>query len=707
MLFSAVKKLRIRTQIILILALPMVGMIWFAANAMVDRWQTASRMATLEGLAQYSSRVGEVVHALQRERGATALFIGSRGQAQGEAMLEERRGTDSAMRGLLAYAAASDVTSTDSGFRALYEAATRELSRIDQLRESISSQRTTGPESFSYYSATIGALLDSVRYTTGISTDTDVAVRIDAYVNYMLAKERAGQERGNGAGGIAAGRFTAATYQQFLQIIADQETYFRLFRGQAQPELISLHDRTVTGRASNETARIRGLIREGGLSGELAGTEGSYWFDMTTERIDQMKEVEDQIAAELIATVGSLRQESQNVLMFNAILTATTVFGAALMAIFLIRMITGGLNAAVSTADQLAKGDFTRTITVDAGGEIGQLQRAMLKMQEQLIETIGQVTLVVENVASGAQAMSATSEQLSQGSTEQAAAAEQASASMEEMSANIRQSADNAAQTEKIASQSAREAEDSGKAVDEAVAAMRTIAEKINIIQEIARQTDLLALNAAVEAARAGQHGKGFAVVASEVRKLAERSQEAAGEISGLSGKTVEVSQRAGEMLRSLVPSIQRTADLVQEISAASREQNVGAEQINEAIRELDAVIQQNAAASTEASSVAESLASQSEQLRGAISFFHLGDAAAKARPSRKTTEPRGTGFGSTGDKKATQDLPDRMPGTAVRQRRIVAKAKPQDRTKEKSSYNGVTLDMGQDDISDADFERY
>jgi methyl-accepting chemotaxis protein len=192
------------------------------------------------------------------------------------------------------------------------------------------------------------------------------------------------------------------------------------------------------------------------------------------------------------------------------------------------------------------------------------------------------------------------------------------------MAANIKQTADNAAQTEKIARQSSKDAEASGHAVAQAVAAMRTIAEKISIVQEIARQTDLLALNAAVEAARAGEHGKGFAVVASEVRKLAERSQAAAAEISALSGTTVQTATEAGEMLNKLVPDIQKTAELVSEISAACREQDIGATQINEAIQQLDKVIQQNAGASEEMSSTSEELAAQAEELQASIAFFRV-----------------------------------------------------------------------------------
>ncbi|MDR3535668.1 MAG: methyl-accepting chemotaxis protein [Acetobacteraceae bacterium] len=295
---------------------------------------------------------------------------------------------------------------------------------------------------------------------------------------------------------------------------------------------------------------------------------------------------------------------------------------------------TTNLRAAAALAEAIAGGDLT--VEATRRSDLDTLGIALGRMLEKLRGMVGEATSAAENVSGGSQQLSAGSQQLSQGATEQASSTEEASASMEQMAANVKQNADNAAQTEKIARQSAKSAEESGAAVGNAVVAMRTIADKITIVQEIARQTDLLALNAAVEAARAGEHGRGFAVVASEVRKLAERSQTAATEIGGLSIQTVKSAQEAGEMLTRLVPDIRRTAELVAEISAACREQDIGAEQINQAIQQLDKVTQQNASASEQMSATSEELAAQAAQLQSAIAYFRIEPGSvATVAPSR------------------------------------------------------------------------
>jgi methyl-accepting chemotaxis protein len=300
------------------------------------------------------------------------------------------------------------------------------------------------------------------------------------------------------------------------------------------------------------------------------------------------------------------------------------------------------MNEITVAAEQIAKGDLT--VTLKERSPEDKLMQALAAMVAGLTQTVGEIRTIAGEVASASQSISTASVQVSKGASAQAAAAEEASSSMEEMVSNIKQNADNAQQTDKIANKSAKDAQESGKSVIEAVAAMKEIANKISIIEEIARQTNLLALNAAIEAARAGEHGKGFAVVAAEVRKLAERSQKAAAEINQLSSTTLRVSEKSGEQLEKLVPDIQRTAELVQEISAASKEQDTGAEQINKALQQLEQVIQQNASAAEEMASTTEELTGQSEQLVSALAFFQTGDeedAGMRRKPARPVQAAR------------------------------------------------------------------
>jgi methyl-accepting chemotaxis protein len=341
---------------------------------------------------------------------------------------------------------------------------------------------------------------------------------------------------------------------------------------------------------------------------------------------------------------GRMEQEAeaQALKMFwtMTILTAVVVaLLAAITLVFAARM-KRALKQAVALTDTVANGDLRSQVDVRSSDEIGQVLSGLNHMITRLREVVGDVTSAAQNVAAGSEEMSTTAQHLSQGAVEQASSTEEVASSMEQMASSNNQNAASTEETEKMARKSAADARFSGNAVAKAVEAMQTIAEKIMVVQEIARQTDLLALNAAVEAARAGEHGRGFAVVAAEVRKLAERSQTAAGEISSLSSSTMRAAEEAGRMLAGLVPDIERTSSLVGQISNSTREQATGLSQVNMAIQQLDTVTQQNTSASEEMAATAEELASQAEQLQAAISFFKVAEnGVAAAKPMGRQAE--------------------------------------------------------------------
>jgi methyl-accepting chemotaxis protein len=402
-------------------------------------------------------------------------------------------------------------------------------------------------------------------------------------------------------------------------------------------------------------------------------------------------------------TVSSLSFSSTVMIVGLAVAVVFGIFTA----VFMTRGITRPIVKAVDVANQLSNGDLSVQIEVDSKDETGQLLAAMKNMVEKLRDIVGDVRTAADNVAAGSQEMSSTAEQMSQGATEQAASAEEVSSSIEQMSANIKQNADNAMQTEKIAVKSAEDAKGGGKAVSETVTAMKEIAGKISIIEEIARQTNLLALNAAIEAARAGEHGKGFAVVASEVRKLAERSQTAAAEISKLSTSSVAVAEQAGQMLLKIVPDIQKTADLVQEITSASNEQNTGASQIAKAVQQLDQVIQQNASASEEMASTSEELQSQAAQLQSTIAFFKIGNGEGSSARSSVTRARNQLKKAPKAGKAGIARLshPQIEEGRPVH-----AGAVSRGDGRAEESLRGITLSMGgsgRGDGEDEEFEKY
>ena len=405
---------------------------------------------------------------------------------------------------------------------------------------------------------------------------------------------------------------------------------------QGRPRWLKIQE--LAGKADAVDDKIRAFMISGATdqAERLSITEGRQIANELDAAVDELIKLSKQQLDEADASADASYASTSTIMIGVA---AGAVLIGLVAAFWISITISRGLQRATNAVRQVAEGDLTSTAEISTRDEIGEMLGHVNAMIERLRDVVADALSASDNVSSGSQELSASSETLSQGATEQASSAEEASASMEEMASNIKQNADNAAQTEKIARQSAKDAEASGEAVGRAVGAMRTIAEKISIVQEIARQTDLLALNAAVEAARAGEHGKGFAVVASEVRKLAERSQAAAAEISSLSGETVKVATDAGEMLNRLVPDIRKTAELISEISAACREQDIGAAQINEAIQQLDKVTQTNAGASEEMSATSEELAAQAEELQTSIAFFKVDSASAKATaPMRRST---------------------------------------------------------------------
>jgi methyl-accepting chemotaxis protein len=389
---------------------------------------------------------------------------------------------------------------------------------------------------------------------------------------------------------------------------------------------------------------------------DISLSEGEARFEKAREVLKALTELR---LKEAVHFDGQVQGVARRTTRWTVLVLVALAVGSTALGLFIGASLSRALTSVVAQAERAASGDLTARVAAGGRDEVGQMADALNRMLASFHELMTRMQQATHQTASVSRQLAAGSEQLSSGAGEQASSLEETSATLQQMGASITQNAENSRQMESMALRGAQDAETSGRAVKETVAAMRTIAEKISIVEEIAYQTNLLALNAAIEAARAADHGRGFAVVAAEVRKLAERSQRAAKEIGGLTGTSVKVAERAGEALTALVPAIRKTAELVQEVAAASREQAAGVTQMNKAMSQVDQVTQRNASASEELSSTAAELASQAEALQELMAFFRVGGPAA---PRPDGPAPPGAAMPAPAEDQAGRNGPARSP---------------------------------------------
>ncbi|MFY0681579.1 MAG: nitrate- and nitrite sensing domain-containing protein [Thalassovita sp.] len=617
----------LRMRLILMAAIPLIGVLYLAISNIVEERARLAGAEDIQQLAEFSGLTNTLLHQIQQERQATDVVLGSRGKTGLEELAALRQDADSALDALRSFQVSFDV----SGYGTVFSdhlAETEELFKgFEEHRQKVDNLKIKGIASNIFYSKVNSALLKTVAQVSSVSTNSEMARKVSAFESYMRAKEYAGQEQILGVAGLNRGRFAYSKYMGFVRIGIDQDTYLALFKGVASAELQAFEAETVTDEAIENVAKMRDSISRGGLIGDVGDTTSEGWSAQTSARIGMMQLVENHIAADLLTFGRDLQATAQKAMTMNVAivlgLLAISAVGIIVIARGILKQLGGEPAYALKIMRDIAEGDLTKDIKTregDGSSLLAGLNEMVLRMREMM----SSVNDTSSTVASGAKDIAKSSEQFAEGMTKQASSTEELSASVEEMVSSIAQLAENMSQTKEIADQSAGNAQKSGDAVARAVEAMETIADKILVVQEISRQTDLLALNAAVEAARAGEHGRGFAVVATEVRKLAENSQAAALEIADLSRQTVDASQEAGHMLAELVPDILKTADLVANSTSAVTEQSASAQQIGTAVNQIDGIAQQIAGASDGLSSTADNLTGQSQKLQDEIAFFQL-----------------------------------------------------------------------------------
>jgi methyl-accepting chemotaxis protein len=613
----------LRGRLLLLFGLLLVVTLYYLVTNLTGEWRGLRQSREVTAITQGGITVSAVVHELQKERGLSAGFIGSKGAKFVDELKKQRELTDSQQQALRKLVESGEIAALPANLRRTLDEGIANLGKLGEMRNRVSALQATGPESFGFYTSAIDRLLAMLNQATAAADQEEIARQLMAYRLFINAKEQAGRERATINGALAANvPLNVLLFQRLLTIVTAQEVYLADFRTLAGADALKKLEALFADKPAQETARMRSVAIEKAFEGNF-GIEPPLWFSTITAKIDAMKVLEDSLASGLQVTVKQFGEKS----MFGLASASLLGLFALVLAVsffLLLNSMLRRLHASVDIAGRLARGDLTVQVKADSQDEIGQLMASLENTTDKLSHTIGEVRTAADALMNAAGQVSATAQSLSQSSSHQAASVEETTASIEEMTASINQNSENASVTDKIAGKAAQQAVDGSRAVRDTVEAMQQIAAKIGIIDDIAYQTNLLALNAAIEAARAGDAGKGFAVVAAEVRKLAERSQVAAQEISQVAGSSVSLSEKAGQLLDAMVPSIKKTSDLVQEIAATSHEQASGVGQINGAMGQLNKATQMNASASEELAATAEEMNGQAAQLQDLMGFFKL-----------------------------------------------------------------------------------
>ncbi|MBF0310208.1 MAG: bacteriohemerythrin [Magnetococcales bacterium] len=622
---SFLSHLALRGKFLLLMIFPLLGLLWFSGQELTSRLHQARQGQAMEEMVALAVRLSAVVHEMQKERGLTAGFLGSSGKRFGPELSSQRELTDKQIKLLDTFQSgfAKERFPASLGHGLSEIGAT--LRRLSDIRRQADSQSGNPGETIGFYTGFNAAALELAGSLSSLSADVGLSAATAAYANFLQAKERTGLERALLNTTFAKGAFAPQALARLHQLIADQETYLKVFHGFATTAQIALLKEKMGDPAIAEVARMRQIALDKAVEGDF-GVEPNLWFTTITRKIERLFEVESRLSADIESRARTLRTASEQALWLSGSFIGSILLLTLLLSVLMLRIILrqlgGEPDQVMQQVEQVAKGDLSRRAEEGRTGIVA----AMGQMVHNLRTTIHTIMNIGELVIQESASISESSSLVSRGTSQQAAAIEETSAAMEQMTAAIANTAQNASRTEEIALKSAREAEKSGEVVAKAAQAMETIATRINVIEEIARQTNLLALNAAIEAARAGEHGKGFAVVAAEVRKLAERSQQAAGEINAISNSSIEVARQAAQMLGQLAPNIQETANLVREIALSSREQSQGISQVNTALQQMNEVVQLNASAAEGLSHSADRFAEQANKLEGVFSYFQLDE---------------------------------------------------------------------------------
>jgi methyl-accepting chemotaxis protein len=619
-----IERLSFNQKITTLVVFPVLGLLVLSAFAIASQYKAMSAADKVSELAVFSFHASALVHELQKERGMSAGFLGSKGQQFQRELSEQHQLTGRKLKALQDNLQGLSIL-TEQRIADPLQKVWGGLDRLAEIRKGVLGQSIPAAEAIGYYSDVNAQFLDIVSYLPQLSLDAMMSAQLSAYANFLKSKEQAGIERAVLSNTFAMDRFGPGMYERLIGLIAEQSTFMNVFLSFADPSARQFFQQTYQGQYVDETQRMRGVALKQGERGQF-GIDAKYWFSMQTGKIDLLKKIEDRLASLLFDNTSKLKTQAETFLTLIIGAVSALLFLALTLFLILRRDITRQLGGepyeVCGMAEKIADGRLMQHNDHELHHGIFAAMRMMESRLSGIIKTIHGCA---QQILDAAQETSSAAGSLSQSTCQQAASIDQTTASIDELRSSIEQNFSNAQTTEKISNGCAHLAEQGSQVVEQVVEAMEKISEKIGLIEDIAYQTNILALNASIEAARAGKHGLGFSVVASEVRKLAGRSHDSALEIRNLINASEQITKNAEQLFNTMLPDILKTAALVQEISSVSDQQAESIKQISEVMKQLDEVTQRNATASEQLSATAHMLNDQSQVLDQEVGFFKLG----------------------------------------------------------------------------------
>jgi methyl-accepting chemotaxis protein len=672
----------IRFRIALALCVPLLGLLFFAGQGLVSRSQTASEMSRVQGLADLAPVLSAVVHELQKERGASAGYIGAKGGPFKDKLAAQRIDTDKAIKDLQATLRTFDSTSYQESLGNGLDAVITRLNELPETRQKVSSFALDVGGMASWYTSTIALHIGTIETMAELTSDALISRQITAYIALLQGKERAGIERAMGANGFSAKKFSPAVYQRFVGLIAQQEAFFHTFESLGQADWTrALHGVLQSPQAAT-VAQYRTIALESPQSGSTGDVTGPQWFDAITAKINLLKGVEDQVASAIKANAQAIEQSATTALWVQGLITLALLAATITLSVVIVAGIVGPLHRLTTATSALAQGESDTDVPGQTrGDEIGELAQAVEIFKEHIIanehlqkereaeqqkqiargqrleqitKTFNQgigdlmdtVSAATTELEATANSMNAIAEQTSRQAAVVATASDEASTNVEtvataaeELSASIQEIGRQVQHSTDLARHASETATEASGVIKGLAQASERIGEVVKLINDIAAQTNLLALNATIEAARAGDAGKGFAVVANEVKTLASQTARATDEIANQIGAVQTQTQSAVASITGISKAIIEVNEVASAIAGAVEEQNAatqeiarniqqaaeGTNEVSQTIQDVTAAASEAGDASSEVLAASAELARQSDHLKTIVSEFIEG----------------------------------------------------------------------------------